>query len=108
LVLDILLSTVTNVDGTWKKTWREDGRRCGVTSSCIAGASPVPLNNRGQPISAADADEVLDCGKPVNFTYYDHLVGIQNRDRCVKIFLEPVLRLTDTTPAALDVIYRKR
>ena len=24
-------------------------------------------------------DEELDCGKPVNFTYYDHLVGIQNR-----------------------------
>jgi tetratricopeptide (TPR) repeat protein len=24
-------------------------------------------------------DEDLDCGKPVNFTYYDHLVGIQNR-----------------------------
>ena len=23
--------------------------------------------------------QVLDCGKPVNFTYYDHLVGIQNR-----------------------------
>ena len=22
---------------------------------------------------------MLDCGKPVNFTYYDHLVGIQNR-----------------------------
>ena len=24
-------------------------------------------------------DEELDCGKPVNFTYYDHLVGIQTR-----------------------------
>ena len=24
-------------------------------------------------------EEVLDCGKAVNFTYYDHLVGIQNR-----------------------------
>ncbi|KAK9501616.1 hypothetical protein O3M35_012310 [Rhynocoris fuscipes] len=24
-------------------------------------------------------DEVLDCGKPVNFTYYDNLVGVANR-----------------------------
>lgn len=26
-------------------------------------------------------DEVLDCGKPVNYTYYDGLVGIANRNR---------------------------
>lgn len=26
-------------------------------------------------------DEPLDCGKPVNFTYYDNLVGVQNRHR---------------------------
>lgn len=26
-------------------------------------------------------DEVLDCGKSVNFTYYDNLVGIANRHR---------------------------
>ncbi|XP_022915946.1 tetratricopeptide repeat protein 17-like [Onthophagus taurus] len=26
-------------------------------------------------------DEVLDCGKPVNFTYYDNLVGILNRNK---------------------------
>jgi hypothetical protein len=83
LMLDILMSTVTNVDGTWKKTWRDDGRRCGTTS--CANVAPVATNNRGQPISnvPSDADEVLDCGKPVNFTYYDHLVGIQNRDRSV-------------------------
>lgn len=24
-------------------------------------------------------DEVLDCGKPVNFTHFDELVGIANR-----------------------------
>lgn len=27
----------------------------------------------------ADDDEVLDCGKAVNFTYYDNLVGVNNR-----------------------------
>lgn len=26
-------------------------------------------------------EENLDCGKPVNFTYYDNLVGILNRHR---------------------------
>ena len=36
-------------------------------------------NNRGILIDDDLDDEVLDCGKPVNFTYYDHLVGIQNR-----------------------------
>ena len=82
LMLDILMSTVTNVDGTWKKTWRDDSRRCDGTTSC---SNVLPTNNRGQPISNVvnDADEVLDCGKPVNFTYYDHLVGIQNRERWV-------------------------
>ncbi|KAF5291998.1 hypothetical protein FQA39_LY14115 [Lamprigera yunnana] len=27
------------------------------------------------------SDEVLDCGKPVNYTYYDGLVGVANRNR---------------------------
>ncbi|CAG9837238.1 unnamed protein product [Diabrotica balteata] len=27
------------------------------------------------------ADEVLDCGKPVNFTYFDNLVGVVNRNK---------------------------
>lgn len=26
-------------------------------------------------------DIVLDCGKPVNFTYYDNLVGVVNRNK---------------------------
>lgn len=26
-------------------------------------------------------EEVLDCGKPVNFTFYDNLVGVLNRNR---------------------------
>lgn len=31
--------------------------------------------------SAAEGEETLDCGKPVNFTYYDNLVGVLNRNR---------------------------
>lgn len=26
-------------------------------------------------------DIILDCGKPVNFTYYDNLLGVANRDK---------------------------
>ena len=91
LMLDILMSTVTNPDGMWKKT-----ASVSYCSNCanVAGNNPKSLlaaagrNNRGlkddhdhdvldTPDSAKD--EELDCGKPVNFTYYDHLVGIQNR-----------------------------
>lgn len=31
-------------------------------------------------ITSNDQDEVLDCGKAVNFTYYDNLVGVNNRN----------------------------
>ncbi|XP_066995577.1 uncharacterized protein [Anabrus simplex] len=32
-----------------------------------------------QHIDFSEQDEHLDCGKPVNFTYYDNLVGVANR-----------------------------
>ncbi|TRY74547.1 hypothetical protein TCAL_01341 [Tigriopus californicus] len=83
-VLDILMSTITSSDGTWRKTSHE--------KACFHCEKPnvgVARNNRGVPIDGYDSDnhasetdlddEVLECGKPVNFTYYDHLVGIQNR-----------------------------
>lgn len=38
-------------------------------------------------------EDVLDCGKPVNFTYYDHLVGIQNRANHIHI-PEPEVAVT--------------
>ncbi|GLV44495.1 super sex combs [Carabus blaptoides fortunei] len=31
--------------------------------------------------TSSDTEEVLDCGKAVNFTYYDNLVGVANRHR---------------------------
>eukprot|EP00095_Tigriopus_kingsejongensis_P007637 snap_masked-scaffold1040_size68023-processed-gene-0.10 protein:Tk07637 transcript:snap_masked-scaffold1040_size68023-processed-gene-0.10-mRNA-1 annotation:"tetratricopeptide repeat protein 17" len=80
-VMDILLSTVTASDGTWKKT----SRPCQPAAAGQASRGGVSRNNRGVPLDsdaeedAALAGEVLDCGKPVNFTYYDHLVGLQNR-----------------------------
>lgn len=83
LMMDILLSTVTDNEGMWKKTSSENYCRLYGMSQCQR-HNPA-RNNRGlliDPDSSGDIydeDEVLDCGKPVNFTYYDHLVGIQNR-----------------------------
>lgn len=31
--------------------------------------------------NVSESEEPLDCGKPVNFTYYDNLVGVLNRNR---------------------------
>merc|ERR1719490_695939 len=79
--MDILLSTVTNHDGMWKKTTSEN--HCslyGISHCQETYGGHQARNNRGILIEPPDADdEVLDCGKAVNFTYYDHLVGIQNR-----------------------------
>lgn len=90
LMLDILMSTVANPEGVWKKT-------ASVSYCSNCGAPPkssmLGRNNRGLKESDQDSldsdsglilndqakDEELDCGKPVNFTYYDHLVGIQTR-----------------------------
>ena len=81
LMLDILMSTVTNPEGMWKKT-----STVSYCSSCTQ-KSLTGRNNRGlkeedaldETIGHDAKDEELDCGKPVNFTYYDHLVGIQTR-----------------------------
>ena len=82
LMLDILMSTVTNPEGMWKKT-----ASVSYCSNC-AQKSLAGRNNRGIKEDNDDLehglnhdakDEELDCGKPVNFTYYDHLVGIQTR-----------------------------
>ncbi|KAJ8681676.1 hypothetical protein QAD02_017468 [Eretmocerus hayati] len=32
-------------------------------------------------VAQSCAEYVLDCGKPVNFTYYDNLIGVANRDK---------------------------
>jgi len=82
VMLDILLSTVTDHDGMWKKTSTENYCTLHGISHCQK--SRPSRNNRGilkvdDKAILDEEDEMLDCGKPVNFTYYDHLVGIQNR-----------------------------
>jgi len=80
VVMDILLSTVTNHEGMWKKTTSENHCSLYGITYCQESYGHPTRNNRGLLIDSPDLDdEVLDCGKPVNFTLYDHLVGIQNR-----------------------------
>ena len=79
VMMDILLSTVTNHEGMWKKTTNENHCSLHGISHCQESYSQPTRNNRGILIDDDLDDEILDCGKPVNFTYYDHLVGIQNR-----------------------------
>ena len=66
-------------------------------------------NNRGILVEAEDAyddDEVLDCGKPVNFTYYDHLVGIQNRASHLHI-PEPEVQIKHSQGTTRDPPFKK-
>ena len=107
-VMDILLSTVTHPDGSWKKTGERACVSCERPVSSLKKAAA--RNNRGlledeededeDDLAAGDfsssVDEVLDCGKAVNFTYYDHLVGIQNRNTH-PMMPEPEVALTFKT-----------
>jgi len=80
VVMDILLSTVTNHEGMWKKTTSENHCSLYGIPYCQESYGHPTRNNRGILMDSPELDdEVLDCGKPVNFTLYDHLVGIQNR-----------------------------
>ncbi|XP_014210318.1 tetratricopeptide repeat protein 17 isoform X2 [Copidosoma floridanum] len=55
------------------------------------------------PTALSCDDIVLDCGKPVNFTYYDNLLGISNRNKhplvpepdVAYMFLKPEEKLAD-------------
>lgn len=37
------------------------------------------IKNSEQKIDVSDEEHELSCGKPVNFTFYDTLVGVMNR-----------------------------
>ncbi len=110
-VMDILLSTVTHPDGSWRKTGERACHNCERPGK--ARNNRGVLEGRGGYDEDDDDDrggggggggtavdefkeEVLDCGKAVNFTYYDHLVGIQNR-HSHPVMPEPEVALTFKT-----------
>ena len=117
-MLDILMSTVANPEGVWKKT-----ASVSYCSNC-AQKSMLGRNNRGikedhdvleDTLNNDAKDEELDCGKPVNFTYYDHLVGIQTRashphipePEVASTFRSLVGKSTKAATLDIDLIERK-
>ncbi|CAB3378764.1 Hypothetical predicted protein [Cloeon dipterum] len=94
-VFNIITSTV-RFGTMWSK--RDDENICSECQQSSAADAPVLAKNETEGNSTesktggvklrlggqsegkkADGEEQLDCGKPVNHTYYDHLVGIANR-----------------------------
>lgn len=85
LVLQILATTVIN-SGSWIKNGEETYcRGCtlggGASNPSLMISSDFENISEGGIVGVVDDDspEVLDCGRPANFTYYDQLIGVANR-----------------------------
>ncbi|XP_050099729.1 uncharacterized protein LOC126579970 [Anopheles aquasalis] len=71
----IITSTASSFrDNTWSRK-SSDKHRLNVATSTTAFGKSFKSKTEAP---TADSDE-LDCGKPVNFTYYDDLIGIAQR-----------------------------
>ncbi|CAG7835369.1 unnamed protein product, partial [Allacma fusca] len=80
LVLKILATTVISPKGLWTK----NGHELYCASCPMAGSNAgMAVSGSGQVSSSEEylmeGQEVLDCGRPANFTYYDQLIGVANR-----------------------------
>lgn len=85
-IFNIITSTIHQVDNNWmKKAVEYYCTDCNnVQSKSLSDRNEFVSNSSKYSIQRAlitDGDETLDCGKPVNFTYYDNLVGVLNRNR---------------------------
>lgn len=51
----------------------------------ISESFPLPSQISNEQVTCASGQQcdniILDCGKPVNFTYYDNLIGVANRNK---------------------------
>ena len=81
VIMDILLSTVTNHDGMWKITRKEDQCMLKDISLCQDIYNDHQTGDKKEVlIENSDIDkDILDCGDPVHFTQYDHLRGIKEQ-----------------------------
>ncbi|XP_058126997.1 uncharacterized protein LOC131290651 [Anopheles ziemanni] len=71
----IITSTAANYR---ENTWRRQSRDNVIVNLPKDSSSSGP--NASGPKSGTEAEtDVLDCGKPVNFTYYDDLIGVAQR-----------------------------
>lgn len=59
----------------------KNSRRCNGTDSNTGKPKLTAPDGTVVKVKEAKAEDIeqLDCGKPVNFTYYDNLLGISNR-----------------------------
>lgn len=89
LVLQILATTVIN-SGSWIKNGEETYCKGCTLAGGGASSNPMLMSSDYENISGGgsgglgvtvddDSPEVLDCGRPANFTYYDQLIGVANR-----------------------------
>uniref|UniRef100_A0A182W4I1 Tetratricopeptide repeat protein 17 n=1 Tax=Anopheles minimus TaxID=112268 RepID=A0A182W4I1_9DIPT len=70
----IITTTAANYrDNTWSRQARE------VIVKLPKAASDSTSSASMKGTSASAESDVLDCGKPVNFTYYDDLIGVAQR-----------------------------
>lgn len=80
-IFNILVSTV-HYGNSWTKrsgdNFCADCQKVNATQEVREKPTP-PVQEQQNKTKYPEDDEVLDCGKPVNFTYYDNLVGIANR-----------------------------
>ncbi|XP_063236756.1 uncharacterized protein LOC134539019 [Bacillus rossius redtenbacheri] len=84
-IFDIITSTVHH-GKSWTKRSSDDyctdcqspnyNDQQGPANKTGAGADDRP---EGEPPEPDGSEESLDCGRPANFTYYDSLVGVANR-----------------------------
>uniref|UniRef100_A0A182T7Y3 Uncharacterized protein n=1 Tax=Anopheles maculatus TaxID=74869 RepID=A0A182T7Y3_9DIPT len=74
----IITTTAANYrDNTWRRHAR-DKIIVNLVKTSVDTASSANIKGTGTSVSSEQTD-VLDCGKPVNFTYYDDLIGLYNQ-----------------------------
>ncbi|EFA09505.2 tetratricopeptide repeat protein 17 isoform X1 [Tribolium castaneum] len=77
-IFNIITSTV-HLGHSWIKERVEHYcTNCHVKNLKLVNSTNMVVKNS---VTKSEPDEVLDCGKPVNFTYYDNLVGVLNRNK---------------------------
>ncbi|XP_012282514.1 tetratricopeptide repeat protein 17-like isoform X2 [Orussus abietinus] len=86
-IFDILANSVNLGNGQgWSKSAvpNENGMLqiyCNECNGFMPGNFDRGLSERFAHVANREYDDVLDCGKPVNFTYYDNLIGVANRNK---------------------------
>jgi len=83
IVLQILATTVITAKGSWTKNGQEvfcsNCPMLGSNSVSFAESHMESSKSKSSDLVLEDSSDILDCGRAANFTYYDQLIGIANR-----------------------------